>query len=53
MIKTTYDLVPEELFRLMSAYIAIRNPTIRAEFLELVEAWSHDQWAAPNSERGN
>jgi hypothetical protein len=41
---TTYDITPDELFRLVTAYTAIRKPTIRAEFLETVEAWAEDQW---------
>ena len=41
---TVYDLTQEELFRLTTAYTAIRKPEIRAEFLELVEAWAKDQW---------
>ncbi|MEM0989032.1 MAG: hypothetical protein AAGK00_09120 [Pseudomonadota bacterium] len=40
----TYDLTQHELFRLNAAYTAIRKPDIRAEFLELVEAWAKDQW---------
>lgn len=41
---TTYDITPDELFRLVTAYSAIRKPSIRAEFLETVEAWAEDQW---------
>lgn len=41
---TACDLTPEELFRFTTAYTAIRKPEIRAEFLELVEAWAKDQW---------
>ncbi len=44
MTKITNDLTETELFRLTCAYIAIRNPAIRAEFLELLEAWAADQW---------
>lgn len=44
MMHTTNDLTETELFRLTCAYIAIRDPAIRAEFLELVEAWAVDQW---------
>lgn len=47
MIKTVYDLQPTELFRLTAAYVAIRDPDIRAEFLQTVEAWARDQWDAP------
>lgn len=39
-----YDLTPIELFRLNTAYTAIRKPEIRAEFLDLIEAWAEDQW---------
>lgn len=42
---TTYDVTPDELFRLHCTYVAIRKPEIRAEFLDLVEAWTEDQWA--------
>ena len=41
---TSNNLTPDELFRLVTAYSAIRKPTIRAEFLETVEAWAQDQW---------
>jgi hypothetical protein len=41
---TINNLTPDELFRLVIAYSAIRKPTIRAEFLETVEAWAEDQW---------
>lgn len=40
----TYGLTPQELCRLNSAYAAIRKPEIRAELLDLLEAWSKDQW---------
>lgn len=46
MTNTIYDLTPEELFRLNTAFAAIRNPKIRAEFLRTVEAWAEDQWGA-------
>lgn len=49
MTQTVYDLTEEELFRLTCAYTAIRNPTIRAEFLRTVEAWAQDQWHGQNS----
>lgn len=41
---TPYDITPTELFRLATAYAAIRDPKIRAEFLTSIEAWSKDQW---------
>ncbi len=44
MSKITNDLTETELFRLTCAYTAIRDPAIRAVFLELVEAWAVDQW---------
>ena len=44
MTKTIYNLTEDELFRLTSAYTAIRDPAIRAEFLRTVEAWAQDQW---------
>ena len=44
MIQTTYSLTPDELFRLVAAHLAIRNPGIRAKCLETTEAWAEDQW---------
>lgn len=42
--ETVYGVTEHEVFRLTTSYIAIRKPEIRAEFLELVEAWARDQW---------
>ena len=50
-MKTAYDMTPEELFRLVTAYTAIRDPAIRAEFLRTVEAWATDQWHSQKHER--
>lgn len=49
--KATYDLTPDELFRLNAAYTTVRDPAIRAEFLRTIEAWAMDQWhnQSPNS----
>ena len=44
MTQTTYSLTPDELFRLFIAYSAIRNPGIRARFLETINARAEDQW---------
>ncbi|WP_165390266.1 hypothetical protein [Thalassococcus sp. S3] len=44
MTHSVYDLSQAELFRLTSAYAAIRCPKIRKEFLRTVEAWAQDQW---------
>lgn len=44
MTTTIYGLTEAELFRLTTAYTAIKDPTIRAEFLRTVEAWAQDQW---------
>lgn len=41
---TPYSLTPDELFRLVTAYTAIRDPAIRTEFLTSIEAWVEDQW---------
>lgn len=41
---TPYKLTPDEVFRLLAAYAAIRDPAIRAEFLSSIEAWTQDQW---------
>ena len=43
-MQSSYHLTPEELFRLLTAYAAIRSPAIRAEFLSSIEAWTQDQW---------
>lgn len=42
--KAIYGLTQSELFRLLTAYSAIRDPNIRTEFLTTVEAWAKDQW---------
>lgn len=44
MTRTVYDVTAAELFRLVTAFTAIQNPTIRAEFLRTVEAWAREQW---------
>ena len=49
----TYGLTQYELFRLTTAYTAIRKIRIRAEFLELVESWAKDQWLAGDAAQGN
>lgn len=46
MTRTIYDVTDAELFRLVGAYMAIRTPSIRLEFLELVESWAQEQWLA-------
>lgn len=46
MTKPIYGLTEAELFRLQTAYTAIRDPAIRAEFLRTIEAWAEDQWHA-------
>ena len=43
-VTTVYGITQVELFRLTCAYIAVRKPEIRAEFLRTVEAWAQDQW---------
>lgn len=44
LMQSPYDVTPDELFRLLTAYAAIRDPKIRAEFLSSIEAWTQDQW---------
>lgn len=44
MSTNIYGMTEAELFRLVTAYTAIRDPAIRAEFLRTVEAWADDQW---------
>lgn len=46
MTKAIYDLSEDEIFRLTSAYTAIRDPAIRTEFQRTVEAWAVDQWCS-------
>lgn len=46
MIKSAYEITPEEVFRLVCAYTAIKEPRIRQEFLSGIEAWSKDQFHA-------
>lgn len=52
MTRTIYDVTDAELFRLVCAYMAIRKPSIRLEFLELVESWAREQWPIVDS-KGN
>lgn len=49
MNRTTYGLSPDELFRVQTAYGAIRDPKIRTEFLTLIEAWAQDQWTVQDT----
>jgi hypothetical protein len=51
MTQTINGITEGELFRLLCAYIAIRQPGPRREFLELVESWARDQWLAIDSAR--
>ncbi|UWQ31641.1 hypothetical protein K3555_13670 [Leisingera sp. M527] len=44
MIQSSYDVTPEELFRLLLAYTAIRKPETRTEILTAVEKLTMDQW---------
>ena len=46
MTKAVYGVTEAELFRLTSAFTAIRDPAIRAEFLRTVEAWAQEQWGS-------
>lgn len=46
MTQTIYGVTYVELFRLISAFMAIRTPSIRLKFLELVESWAQEQWLA-------
>jgi len=46
MTQNIYGMTEAELFRLTTAYTAIKSSAIRAEFLETVEAWAQDQWCA-------
>ena len=50
MKQAVYHHTEAELFRLTCAYIAIRDPNIRAEFLRTIEAWAQDQWGSGQSE---
>ncbi len=44
IITSIYGVTPEEMFRLATAYTAIRSPDTREEFLSAIEAWAQDQW---------
>lgn len=44
-----YGMSDAELFRLVTAYIAVRDPKVRKEFLRAVEAWARDQWDTAGS----
>jgi len=43
-MSTVFKTKPDEIFRLLCAYVAIRDPRIRREFLTTVEAWAGDQF---------
>lgn len=49
MTQNIYGMTETELLRLTTAYTAIKDTSIRAEFLETVEAWARDQWHNDNS----
>jgi len=49
MSQTIHNITQDELFRLLCAYIAIRRPGPRREFLELIESWAQEQWLAADS----
>lgn len=51
MKQTVHDITQDELSRLLCAYISIRAPGPRREFLELVESWAKEQWLAIDNER--
>lgn len=44
MTQSIYGLTETGIFRLLTAFAAIRDPNVRAEFLRTVEAWAQDQW---------
>ncbi|MDF1804362.1 hypothetical protein [Thalassovita sp.] len=44
MTQNIYGMTEAELFRPTTAYTAIKDPAIRAEFLQMIEAWARDQW---------
>jgi hypothetical protein len=52
MKPTVYNLTEAELFRLTTAYTAIKDPKARKEFLILVEAWANEQWPKDTEEEG-
>lgn len=51
MTETVHGITEGELFRLLCAYIAIRDPGPRSEFLSAVEHWAQDQWHAADSKQ--
>ena len=52
MAETVHGVTQEELFRLVCAYMAIRDTRCRQEFLSLVESWARDQWQAGDLRAG-
>lgn len=51
MPKTIYGITIEEVFRLICAYMAIRGPQQRRQFLKCIESWASEQWRVTDSER--
>jgi hypothetical protein len=49
MTQTIHGITESELFRLLCAYVSLRNPGPRHEILSLVESWACQQWAATDS----
>lgn len=50
MTHNIYGITETDLFRLVTAFTAIKNPSIRAEFLRTIEAWAVEQWDAGGGE---
>jgi len=44
MKHSIYGVTEEEVFRLVCAYVAIRKPAIRKEFIRTLESWATEQW---------
>lgn len=44
MKTSIYGMTEADLFRVVTAFTAIRSPDIRAEFVRTIEAWAQDQW---------
>ena len=51
MKTSIYGMTETDLFRMITAFTAIRSPKIRSEFVRTIEAWAQDQWHAGDSDQ--
>ena len=45
MKPSIYGMTETDVFRLVVAFTAVRDPATRSEFLRTIEAWPSDQWS--------